>query len=157
MAIVGTLATLKQQTNNDLIKKCIQYIENTDIDSIFSQLTDDPIEIEIDGRNAFAIFQSYNTKPLAEAKMEGHRRYIDIQYIHSGEEQILVAPVEHIIEEINYDKDRDLHFTKVSAHSNFRLSSQMGCILYPEDLHAPCIMVNNSTKVEKIVIKVICE
>lgn len=155
MAIIGTLSTIKDQANNTLFQKAINYLSTTDLDSIFEKVsTNKTVEIEIDGRDSFAIFQTYETKPIAEANMEGHKKYIDIQYIHSGVEQILVAPYSRIIKEGKYDKDKDLHFSKVADYSSFRMNAGMACILYPEDLHAPCISIDAPTKVEKIVIKV---
>jgi len=155
MASFGTLDILTNQTNTALFKQCINYLQNTNLDEIFAKVSpDNPIEIEIDGRNTYAIFQTYETKDIANAKMEGHRRYIDIQYIHSGVEQILVSPISRIVKKAEYDKERDLHFPKVADYSNFRLTAGMACILYPEDLHAPCISVDAPSKVQKIVIKV---
>ena len=155
MAIWGTLDMLSSQGNNKLFQQSIEYLQNTNLDEVFAQIKPDhPVEIEIDGKNAYAIFQCYESKDISQAKMEGHRQYIDIQYIHSGVEQILIAPTTRIVKEAEYDEERDLHFPKVADYSSLRLSAGMGCILYPEDLHAPCISIDAPSKVEKIVIKV---
>jgi len=154
MAITGTLATLSKQSS-DYFRKALKYLNDTDLEEMFKKVSiDKPLEVEIDGKNIFAIFQTYETKPLSEASMEGHKKYIDIQYIHKGVEQILVTPTTRITKEANYDDKKDVYFPKVVDYSNFRLTAGMGCILYPEDLHAPCISIDAPTKVEKIVIKV---
>jgi len=158
MAIIGTLDMLSAQVNSDRLKKSIEYLKNTNLDELFARVTTEaPIEIEIDGRQAFAIYQTYETKDISQANMEGHRRYIDIQYIHSGIEQILVAPITRTTKAAEYDEERDLHFPKVADYSSFRLNTGMACILYPDDLHAPCISIDAPTKVEKIVVKVAVE
>ncbi len=155
MAILGTLDMLLTQTHTTLLKQSIDYLLNTDLNEVFTQVSPDhPLEIEINGRSVYAIFNKYETKDIVNAKMEGHRKYIDIQYIHSGVEQILVAPISKMVKEVEYDQERDLHFPRTTDYSSFRLTAGMGCILYPEDLHAPCISIDTPTKVEKIVIKV---
>ncbi len=158
MAIIGTLSTLSNQCNSNPIKAAISYLLNTNLDSVFEKVEKDkPLEVEIDGRKIFAIFQTYETKPLADANMEGHKKYIDIQYIHKGMEQILVTPSNRIIKDAPYDTEKDLYFPKVADYSNLRLTAGTGCILYPEDLHAPCVSIDAPTSVEKIVIKVAVE
>ena len=154
MAITGTLATLYKQSSEHF-QKALNYLNNTNLEEIFKEVSiNKPLEVEIDGRQVFAIFQTYETKAISEAKMEGHKKYIDIQYIHKGVEQILVAPTSRMVKEGDYDSEKDLHFSKVADYSNFRLTAGMGCILYPEDLHAPCISIDAPSVVEKIVIKV---
>ncbi|MBK3517043.1 YhcH/YjgK/YiaL family protein [Carboxylicivirga marina] len=154
MAIIGTLATLNKQSSEHF-RKALNYLENTDLDALFNKVAiDKPLEVEIDGRSVFAIFQTYETKGIEEANMEGHRKYIDLQYIHKGIEQILVSPTSRMVKEGPYSEDKDLHFSKVADYSSFRLSNGMGCILFPEDLHAPCINIDAPSKVEKIVIKI---
>ncbi len=155
MALLGSISTLAKQCNNDSIRTALRYLKETDLDSIFKTVKKDaPVEVELDGRTVFAIFQTYETKAVSEAKMEGHKKYIDIQYIHKGMEQILVSPSNRIVKEAPYNETNDLYFPKVADYSSFRLNAGAGCILYPEDLHAPCISIDAPTTVEKIVIKV---
>lgn len=155
MAIFGTLATIEAQCNKALFQKCFDFLKNTNLEKVFHEVEiNKPIEIEIDGKNAFAIFQTYDTKSIADAKMEGHKKYIDIQYIHKGTEQILISSTGSITEADNYDSSKDVFFRSVTNYSNIVLNNGDACILYPDDLHAPCISTKASSKVEKIVIKV---
>ena len=48
---------------------------------------------DIDGDDCFALLQTYQSKPIAEAKFESHRRHIDIQFIQTGSETILWSPL----------------------------------------------------------------
>src|SRR5688500_2302589 len=41
---------------------------------------------EIDGSNVYALVQSYNTTPREKGKFEAHRKYIDVQFVVSGDE-----------------------------------------------------------------------
>ncbi|MBS2098571.1 YhcH/YjgK/YiaL family protein [Carboxylicivirga linearis] len=155
MAIIGTLETLLKQADQSLFEKALNFLQKTDIDKVFKDVTiGNPIEIEIDGKDVFAIFQTYETKPFEDAKMEGHKKYIDIQYLHNGSEQILVTPKERMIKDDTYDETRDVYFPMVADYSTFRMNAGNGCILYPEDLHAPGIRIDAPAKVEKIVFKV---
>ena len=66
---------------------------------------------ELDGDNCFALVQTYATKPLAEAKFESHRKYIDIQFIQAGGETLLWSPLVALTEMIEpYDAERDIAF-----------------------------------------------
>lgn len=124
--------------------KAFDFIRKTD----FSKLADG--KYEIDGDNIFAIVQEYKTKDIA--KLEGHRKYIDIQYLHSGVELIAYANLENQII-ISDDEEKDLAFYEGDG-SFIKLESQMFAIFFPQDLHMPGIKLTESTKVKKIVIKV---
>jgi YhcH/YjgK/YiaL family protein len=50
-----------------------------------------PGVVEIEGRTIFAQILDLTTRPHDELRPEVHRRYLDIQYLYSGEEQIGVA------------------------------------------------------------------
>src|SRR3954471_5688697 len=62
---------------------------------------------ELDGDDCFALVQTYTTKPIAEAKFEAHRSYIDIQFIQSGQETLLWAPLTGLAETRAYDSEKD--------------------------------------------------
>src|SRR5215212_8148883 len=47
----------------------------------------------IDGENVFATIQEAATKDFDSTKWESHRKYIDLQYVVSGEERMGVCPV----------------------------------------------------------------
>jgi YhcH/YjgK/YiaL family protein len=110
---------------------------------------------EIDGDRLFVLTQTYQTKPLEGGKLEAHRKYIDIQFVVSGEEYIGYAPLtdQKPVEPFNTDKDigfyhGDASFTKISAG--------MFAIFYPNDAHLPSRYLQTTTSVKKIVIKVAC-
>ena len=48
---------------------------------------------DLDGDACFALVQTYESKPVEKALFEAHRKYIDVQFIHSGRETILWAPL----------------------------------------------------------------
>jgi len=46
--------------------------------------------VETDGERIFTIFQKYDSKDGLEPVFEEHRKFIDVQYLHSGCELIFV-------------------------------------------------------------------
>ena len=65
-------------------------------------------KIDVDGERVFAIVQSYDTLGDGEWAFEGHRRYIDIQYVASGREVIGWAPLDTASVSHPYDAGKDV-------------------------------------------------
>lgn len=111
---------------------------------------------EIAGQDVFAIVQTYTTKPLENALFEAHRKYVDVQYIHSGRETILWAPLATMKEETRaYTEEKEAALFKlVPDMTALHLSAGHFAILYPEDAHAPCVEWDAPSEVFKVVVKV---
>jgi len=111
---------------------------------------------DIVGDEAFAIVQTYTTKPEEKALFEAHRRYIDVQFIYSGRETILWAPLVTMKEETRaYTEEKDAALWKlVPDMTPIRVSAGHFVILYPEDAHAPCVEWDGPSEVFKVVVKV---
>ncbi len=112
--------------------------------------------IEIDGAQVYVLVQSYETLPLESAKFEAHRRYLDIQYVATGQEIIGWAPLHHMVECTPYNDAKDVFNGKVpvEALSQVHLAAGELAVLYPSDAHAPKIQVGQPARVKKIVVKV---
>lgn len=111
---------------------------------------------EIDGDDVYALVQKYPNKPLETAQFEAHRIYADVQYVHSGRESILWAPLA-AMREVNspYNEAKDgAHFKLVPDYTALHLSAGQMAILYPQDAHAPGILWDQPTNVFKVVVKV---
>jgi YhcH/YjgK/YiaL family protein len=132
---------------SERISKSFEYIKTTDLKNL------PPGKYPIDGENIFALISEYKTKSEPEGKLEAHKKYIDVQYVISGEELMGYVPVgnQQILEPYKEDNDivfftGDKSFTKVSAG--------MFAIFFPEDVHMPGIASGKSSTVKKLVIKV---
>jgi YhcH/YjgK/YiaL family protein len=114
---------------------------------------------DIDGDHCFALVQTYESKPIEKAKFEAHRKYIDIQFIHSGRETILWAPLNTMKEEtMAYSDEKDAALWKLTADTTpLHVSAGHFAILWPQDAHAPCIEWDKPEQVFKVVIKVAVE
>lgn len=125
----------------------LEYIASTD----FSKL--EMGTYQLDGDKVFAILQSYDTKEEVDCRLESHQKYIDIQFMVSGEEYIGVTPLEN--QEITEDllEENDVVFYKGTG-AKIKLSAGSFMVFYPTDVHAPCIQVHSPSKVIKVVVKV---
>ena len=112
--------------------------------------------VEIDGDRVFALVQRYETMIADAPKFEYHRKYIDVQFIVSGEEVIGWAPVELMTITEAYDADKDICFGTVAKGKWTPVYLQAGqlAVLWPEDGHAPKLAGGASSPVMKIVVKV---
>ena len=112
---------------------------------------------EIDGGNLYAMVQEYDTKLAADAKFEGHKRYIDIQFIVSGAEVMQVAGLAGMTASTEYNEQKDCTFyANTDSASTLLLQQGEYAIFFPHDIHRPGIAPNGSpAAVRKIVVKVI--
>ena len=111
--------------------------------------------VDIDGERVYALVQSYDTKS-GEPKFEAHRKYLDVQYIVSGEEVIGWAFLDRMIVDAPYDAAKDVCLGRVPAAdvTPVRLSAGQLAVLYPSDAHAPKLAAGAPAAVKKIVVKV---
>jgi biofilm protein TabA len=111
--------------------------------------------VEIDGDRVFAIVQRYETAKTEVPRFECHRKYIDVQYLVSGEEVIGWTPAERITITEAYDGDKDICFGEAAGGwTPVRLQAGQLAVLYPEDGHAPRLAAGAPSSVMKIVVKV---
>ncbi len=134
---------------NESIAKGFAFLRNTDLDAIPSG------KHNIEGDTIFALVQEYQTKPLAECKLESHKKYIDIQYVIRGEEFMGVTTQnKQTIVEVNAEKDYTFYEGSTSL---VRVSKGMFTIFFPDDLHQPCVQTESVSEVKKVVIKVLIQ
>ena len=101
----------------------------------------------------FANVLEYTTKPFEAVKMEAHRKYLDLQYIVSGEETVLKQDLDdnEPINEYNEVKDV-VHYSPKTYDRALLLEGTFG-IMFPEDLHQ-CIAVTSPAPLKKVVVKI---
>lgn len=111
---------------------------------------------EIDGKQVFAMIQSYRTKQQTQEMMfEAHKKYIDLQYIVNGIEKIRWAKLDKVdLVEERYSAGGDIAFYEGDAIFDFTLTKGTFLLLYPEDAHLPGLSAQKETNVRKIVFKI---
>ncbi len=111
---------------------------------------------EIDGDEVFAFIQEYTSNYEENGKFEGHRKYIDIQYILSGIEVMDVVNISKATASVDYDAQKDIGFF-VNNEKAARLVLESGeyGVFFPSDIHRPGLCFEgNPAPVKKIVVKV---
>ncbi len=112
-------------------------------------------KLELDGNRLFAIVAHDQGRGRDGAFLEAHRKYIDIQYVVSGNELIGWQPLASCrnVKEA-YNGERDIEFFFDRPASWFELAPQSFSIFFPEDAHAPLAAHG---PVHKVVVKVAVE
>ena len=130
------------------IKTALDYIAKTD----FSKM--EPGKYELDGTNLYVLVQAYDSIPKEQGKWECHQKYIDIQYVAEGIEQIGVNSISKMKVTTEYNPEKDIAF--LSGEGDYvTFSKGSYAIFFPEDAHQPKIAPGNiSGKVKKVVVKI---
>ena len=107
---------------------------------------------EIDGARLYAIVIRGSGQGLKGAKLEAHRRYIDIQYCVSGSDVIGWKPIGACRDpEQAYDEQKDLQFFRDAPDSWVTVPGGSFGIYFPDDAHAPAGV---DGPLHKVVVKV---
>lgn len=119
----------------------------------FDQSTPDG-KYAIEGDRVFAMVQSYTTSPAPQRQYEAHKKYIDLQYVVSGEEIIYHLPLELLTETTPYNAEKDV--AKYSGPNVQALIMRPGdfTILFPHDGHNPNCSNGSDRAMRKIVLKI---
>jgi YhcH/YjgK/YiaL family protein len=107
---------------------------------------------ELDGRRVYALVQDYQTKRAEDGVWEAHRRYLDLQYVVSGEERFGCAPAGRMTEG-PYDAERDMERPAVDG-SFIDLRAGEFIILWPGEPHMPGMAIGKPAAVRKVVVKI---
>jgi len=147
--IVDKLKNINLYLNmNKGFEKVFEFIEK------FLELNLPDGQYELDGKNVYAMVQSYDTVPEYEKQWEAHKKYIDIQYVVSGTESIYWSNIDKLHQSTIYDMEKDIYF--LNGEEGTQVKVEQGCfvILMPEDAHKPGCLYKTAGGVKKIVVKV---
>ncbi len=111
---------------------------------------------DIIGDTLYALVSEYPSKTEQEARFEVHQKYIDIQYVINGEENIGVAPLAARKETVvPYDQAKDIEFMTVTDSTYFKASPDNFFIFFPSQIHKPGMRLgSDSVMIKKVVVKV---
>ena len=134
---------------SERIAKAFEILKETD----FTEKSDGKYEVE--GEELFYVVERYTTKPIEQGRLEAHKKYIDVQFVASGEELMGFSPIDKLEIEQPYNEEKDIAFYKVPEQiTKVNLEAGMFCILFPQDGHIPGRQLNGSSNVLKVVVKV---
>ena len=110
---------------------------------------------EIDGDRLFCMISKGPGRSRAEAKLEAHRKYIDIQYVIAGTDEMGWKPTADCKSiDTEYDADKDIEFFKDQPDSWTEVPAGKFVIFFPQDAHAPLV---GSGEIHKAVLKIAAE
>lgn len=144
----------------DKIKNLSLYKEiPSDVIQFILQLKVDNIELgkHVISDDVYVNIEEYQTKAIRDAKFESHDKYIDIQLLLSGCENIYYTSRDGLEIQNPYDESRDISFYSddVSKSPYTTLDGTNFMMIFPHEAHAPQVSVDNSRqKVLKVVAKI---
>ena len=106
-------------------------------------------------KQLFVIVEVAHGRTRAEAKLECHRKYIDIQLVLEGVDEMGWKPLADCHQPLDeYSEERDIRFFNDTADSWISTPVNTFCIFFPDDAHAPLV---SSGKIRKLIFKIAVE
>ena len=106
----------------------------------------------IDGDDVYANVSAYETK--CEGVFEAHKKYIDLQFVLEGHEQIFWKNINDCKITKEYDAERDCMLLDTDEPVVLDMPAGTFAILFPDDVHAPGRAYKEVSSVKKIVVKI---
>ena len=140
------LSTLSQSGRysalHPLFPRAFDYIRNTDLFTLA------PGRYPIVGDDLFAIVEQVPGRTREMAKLEAHRRYIDIQLVLDGIDEMGWKPLADCYNPVSdYSTEKDIQFFHDTPASWIATLPDAFCIFFPEDAHAPLVSTGSIHKV----------
>ena len=133
--------------NKVLWDKAFAYLKQTNLQTLANG------RYPIDGDNVYAIVTEAPTKDYDKTAFESHRKYIDLQYVITGIENMGRAPLASVTVSKPYNESTDLaNYTGEGKIYTIPQGSFM--LFFPSDAHRPNITPGGNKVVKKIVIKI---
>lgn len=102
----------------------------------------------------FVLIQEGDTVPYeAPAKLEAHKKYLDVQIMLEGGESAYYADIEELTVTDPYDEAKDLILFE-KAGTRVRVPAGTFFIVLPQDGHMACREMDGPGKYRKLVVKV---
>ncbi len=115
----------------------------------------EPGRHEINGDRLFVAIATDPGRGRSGAKLEVHRKYIDIQLVLSGNEEIGWKPAMACSQpEAEFDASRDIGFFRDAPALWLPMTAGTFAIFFPEDAHAP---LGGEGPLRKAIAKVLIE
>ncbi len=127
-------------------RKAFEFLSQADIGKLA------PGRVEIEGERLYAIVSKGPGRGRREARLETHRKYIDIQYVVSGVDMMGWNPAEACRRPAGpFDAENDIGFYDDDPVTWIAVHSGSFAVFFPEDAHMPLL---SAGEIHKIVVKV---
>lgn len=148
MVIDTVKNALRYEPLHPLFKKAFDYIRQTDLAAAASGT----YVVEEDAVKAIVSEAPGKKQEASLEKFECHNRFIDIQYVISGTEQMGWKPrTDCTAPNGDYNPEKDVQFYRDAPDTFFTLGPGQFVIFFPEDVHAPMI---GDGVIKKLVMKI---
>ena len=85
---------------------------------------------------------------------EAHKKYIDVQMLLCGKENIFVQDLSKGTPVTEYNETKDIIFYRADDFKTYALNEENFLLLDTEDLHKPCVAIDKPIHVKKYVFKI---
>lgn len=144
--VIDTLDKLSFYASlNPLFKDVVEFLNNNDLNSLAEG------KHFIKDQDLFVNIQVAKGKTKEEAKLETHRKMIDIQIPLSGDETYGYTPLCNL-PELEYNAEKDIIKYEGPADTYVTCKPGEFAIFFPQDGHAPCI--SNEAEIKKAIFKI---
>lgn len=129
-----------------LFPRAFDYIRDTDLYALA------PGRYPIVGDDLFAIVEHVPGRTRAAAKLECHRKYIDIQLVLEGIDEMGWKPLADCHNPVSdYSAEKDIRFFHDAPAAWIATPPDAFCIFFPEDAHAPLV---GAGRIRKVIFKI---
>lgn len=101
----------------------------------------------------FFMVQKGVTKPMEEGNFEAHRKYVDVQIVIEGSEDVAWADLSDLTEVIPYNEEKDAVYYSGDTSHYMTITEGMCYVAFPHDGHRAIRHVKEQTSFTKIVMK----
>jgi len=129
-----------------LFPRAFEYIRDTDLLSLA------PGRYPIVDKQLFVIVENVAGRTREAAKLECHRRYIDIQLVLEGLDEMGWKALADCVDPVSdYSAEKDIRFFHDAPASWIATPPGAFCIFFPEDAHAPLV---SAGQIRKVIFKI---
>jgi len=145
--IFDTLANANRYADlHPLFPLAFEFLRNTDLKALV------PGRYPVDGERLFAIVESAPGRSREQAKLECHRKYIDIQMVLEGADEMGWKPLQDCREPIaDYRAEKDIQFFHDDPASWIVTPPGAFCIFCLQDANAPLV---SDGQIRKVILKI---
>lgn len=129
-----------------LFPRAFEFLRNTDLTALA------PGRHVIEEERLFAIAENAPGRSREEARLECHRKYIDIQLVLEGSDEMGWKPLCDCHDPLaDYSAAKDIQFFRDPPASWIATPPGAFCLFFPQDAHAP--LVSKGT-IRKVILKI---
>lgn len=145
--IFDTIANAERYASlHSLFPQAFDFIRNTDLPALAAG------RYPIVGTDLFAIVEQAQGRTREAAKLECHRKYIDIQLVLAGVDEMgwkALADCHQPVAE--FKQEKDIQFFEDTPATWIATPPGAFCIFFPQDAHAPLV---SSGEIRKVIFKI---